>query len=150
MTAHLPVEGILIAEDDADDRYMITRALKEAGLNDSVETVDDGVDLLDYLRGKGKFAETTRIRPRVVLLDLNMPRMSGREALVEMKQDPSLRLIPVVILTTSSSPVDVAESYAAGANAYVRKPEKYGDLASVADMVVRFWCRTVEVAPDGE
>lgn len=149
MKKELLPSGVLLAEDDADDRLMISRALSQAGLDGALEVVRDGVELLDYLRGAGEDgAKKPQPWPKLILLDLNMPRLSGREALLEIKQDPTLQSIPIVILTTSSSPNDIAESYAAGANAYLTKPSRYSDLAEVAEAIVKFWCRAAELPVD--
>ncbi len=144
MEIRRPATNILLAEDDADDRMLIMRALQQTGGADQVDAVCDGVELMDYLHGAGPYAESAPVqRPSLILLDLNMPLKSGREALREIKADPELRLIPVVILTTSSSPTDIQESYEVGANAYCTKPVKYAELVSLIESVVHFWGKSV-------
>jgi two-component system, response regulator len=142
MSTGMSCDAILLAEDDVDDRMMILRALRDAGATDTVRAVGDGIELMDYLHRRGDFGEEPST-PRLILLDLNMPRKSGREALHEIKKDPALRSIPVVILTTSTSPVDIRESYNAGANAYVTKPASYTELAELALLLMGFWCKAV-------
>jgi CheY-like chemotaxis protein len=106
----------LIAEDDPDDRFLIKEAFQESLLTNSLYFVQDGVELLDYLRRQGKFANPVDAPPAdLILLDLNMPRKDGREALAEIKSDPHLRYIPVVVLTTSKAEEDIMRSYDIGA-----------------------------------
>lgn len=126
---------ILLAEDDPDDRLFIRRAFKENDVRNNVHEVEDGVELLEYLRGTGG-------RPGLIILDLNMPRKSGREVLREIKTDPSLRSIPVVVLTTSNAESDVLYSYAHGANAYVTKPSSLSGLLETFKRFDAFWLRT--------
>lgn len=131
---------ILIAEDDADDRMMIMKALEQTGLAPEVEVVCDGEQLMDYLHRTGDHVEPGQTRrPSFILLDLNMPLKSGREALLEIKSDARLRTIPVVIFTTSSSDIDIFESYDNGANAYVVKPVSYKDLRDTIKAIAEFW-----------
>jgi CheY-like chemotaxis protein len=140
MPAHLRAGVILVAEDDADDRLFIGEALARCPGPPEVRFVTDGRELLDYLRRAGPWADP-RVSPRpdLVLLDLNMPRMSGREALPVLKGDPATRAIPVVVLTTSDDPSDVRACYEAGANAFVTKPSSTAELARALDAAVTFW-----------
>jgi two-component system, response regulator len=138
--------SILLAEDDVDDRMMIRRALKQAGKDENVHEFSDGVELMEYLgQGEDEAPWRNGRTPTLILLDLNMPRMSGRQVLQEIKADPKLKTIPVVVLTTSSSKIDVMESYEAGANAYVTKPHSYSELAEVARGFVHFWCKSASL-----
>src|SRR5215475_11626914 len=114
---------ILCAEDDADYRLLTRRAVKASRLENDLRFVEDGEELLDYLFHRGKYAEPgSAPRPGLILLDLNLPKKDGREALEEIKKDPDLRHIPVVILTTSNAEEDVVRTYSLGASSYIRKP----------------------------
>lgn len=137
---------ILVAEDDPDDRLFIRRALRENKIPNTVREVANGAELLDYLRGAGTFtsADAAR-RPGLILLDLNMPRKSGREALREIKNDPELRSIPVVVLTTSNAESDVTYSYSQGANAYITKPSTLPDLLELFKRIDAFWLKAVQL-----
>lgn len=140
------VATILLAEDDADDRMLALRALKQAHLANEVKTVADGEELMDYLHRRGAYADPTAApRPDLILLDLNMPRKDGREALQEIKQHPQLRSIPVVILTTSSAEVDVLRSYETGVNAYISKPVSFAELSQAMQSIGDFWFRIVRL-----
>lgn len=139
---------ILLAEDDADDRMLVKRVLEnELGVTD-VRTVWNGEDLMEYLRRKGDYsAPEDAPRPALILLDLNMPRKDGREALTEIKSDPRLRSIPVIVLTTSNSESDVEQSYLAGVNAYVTKPARFSEMVDAFRRLHDFWFGVVRL-PD--
>jgi CheY-like chemotaxis protein len=138
--AHARAGLILCAEDDEDDRLFIGEAIARLPEPPEVRFVGDGRELLDYLRHAGRFADPASApRPDLVLLDLNMPRMTGREALPLLKGDPELRALPVVVLTTSDDPRDVRGCYDAGANAFVTKPSSMSELARVLATTVAFW-----------
>ena len=123
---------ILMADDDADDRLLTKKAFDSARLVNDFRTVADGEQLLAYLRQRDPFKDPAAApRPGLILLDLNMPKKDGREALAEIKQDPALRRIPVVVLTTSKSEEDVLRSYDLGANSYIRKPVTFESLVEV-------------------
>ncbi|MDP2310733.1 MAG: response regulator [Pseudomonadota bacterium] len=131
---------ILVAEDDADDRLLIGTALARTAINPDVRYVTDGRALLDYLRREGPWCEPrSSPRPDLVLLDLNMPRMSGRDGLRVLKQDPALRCVPIVVFTTSDDPRDVETCYDAGANAFVTKPCTIAELTRALAAIVEFW-----------
>jgi CheY-like chemotaxis protein len=136
---------ILMADDDEDDRDLARDALQGTRLGERMEFVIDGQDLIDYLRHDGPYSQAPR--PSLILLDLNMPRKDGREALAELKADESLRQIPVVILTTSSDAVDVQNAYDLGASSYITKPVTHGQLIEVMQTVARYWSEVVEL-PD--
>jgi CheY-like chemotaxis protein len=144
---------ILRADDDPDDRLMCTEALVESRLANELHTVADGEELLEYLRRSGRYAPgSTRYpapRPGLILLDLNMPRKDGREALAEIKADPSLRSIPVVVLTTSKAEEDVYRSYDLGVNSFITKPVTFAALVDVMTALGRYWFEIVEL-PGGE
>jgi CheY-like chemotaxis protein len=138
---------ILMADDDEDDRDLARDALEGTGLGERMEFVADGQDLIDYLRHDGPYADERTPRPSIILLDLNMPRKDGREALAELKADESLRQIPVVILTTSHDEVDVQNAYDLGASSYITKPVTHTQLVEVMRLVARYWSETVQL-PD--
>jgi CheY-like chemotaxis protein len=142
---------ILMADDDEDDRLMARDALRAGRLANELRFVVDGEDLLDYLRQRGAYAAPGAApRPGLVLLDLNMPRKDGREALAEIKADPELRRIPVVVLTTSRAEEDVLRSYDLGVNSFVTKPVRFDELVRVMSALGRYWFEVVELPPDGE
>jgi CheY-like chemotaxis protein len=143
-----PVE-ILMADDDADDRLMAEKALKEYRLHNGIRFVVDGEDLMDYLYHRGKYADPdTSPEPGLILLDLNMPRKDGREALAEIKADPKLRHIPVVVLTTSKAEEDIIRSYDLGVNSYITKPVSFQGLAEALRIVSLYWFEIVRL-PNG-
>lgn len=130
---------IMVAEDDADDQMMIVRALKRHGIDD-ILIAWDGEELLESLRQSGNTVDGGEaVYPFLILIDLNMPRKSGREALREIKSDPELRHLPVIVLTTSASDNDVQESYHVGANAFITKPVKYSELEQAVEALISFW-----------
>ena len=136
---------ILVADDAPEDRMLIREALAESRVDD-VRFVEDGEELMDYLHRRGDYAPPADApRPGVVLLDLNMPRKDGREALKEIKGERGLRSIPVVVMTTSKAEIDVNTSYVLGANSYVRKPSSFEALVDVADALRRYWLQTAEL-----
>ncbi len=138
---------ILIADDDEDDRDLARDALEGTPLGERMEFVIDGQDLIDYLRHDGPYVDALAPRPSIILLDLNMPRKDGREALAELKADESLRQIPVVVLTTSSDETDVQNAYDLGASSYITKPVTHTQLTEVMAVVARYWSEIVEL-PD--
>jgi CheY-like chemotaxis protein len=141
---------ILLADDDEDDRLMTREALLDARLHNDLRSVIDGVDLLEYLRNEGRWADKTEApRPGLILLDLNMPRMDGREALAEIKSDPQLRSIPVVVLTTSRADEDVVRSYDLGVNSFITKPVTFQGLVDAMKVFSRYWLEIVDLPPSG-
>ena len=139
---------ILIADDDADDRMMASEALEESRLANDLRFVEDGEELLDYLYHRGRFAAAGESpRPGLILLDLNMPRMDGREALREIKGDPALRSIPVVVLTTSKAEEDIYRTYDLGVNSFITKPVQFDGLVEVMKALGKYWFEIVEL-PD--
>lgn len=131
--------AILMAEDDPKDIELTLEALSEHNLANRVVVVNDGVDLLDYLRCKGAFAERQLENPVVILLDIKMPRMDGLEALREVKQDPTLKTIPVVMLTSSRQSPDLQTCYELGVNAYMVKPVDFVQFVNVIKQLGVFW-----------
>ncbi len=137
---------ILMVEDDPDDIYLIGEAIDECQLNADINIVEDGEQLLDYLRHKGEYADPDGSpRPDLILLDLNMPRLDGREALAALKNDPDLRGIPVVVLTTSSAERDMKYSYAHGASGFVTKPVTFSGLREAVCKIGNYWINTVQL-----
>ncbi|CAM3358250.1 response regulator [Rhodothermus bifroesti] len=139
---------ILLADDDPDDRLLTIRALKRSHLRNAIYTVEDGQELMDYLYRRGAYADPARSpRPGLILLDLNMPRKDGREALQEIKSDPMLRRIPVVVLTTSDAETDIVRSYDLGVNAFVTKPVTFDGLVRALQVLGDFWFEIVRLPP---
>ncbi|MEO8335291.1 MAG: response regulator [bacterium] len=137
---------LLLADDDADDREMTTDALRESRLANDLHVVRDGQELLDYLRRQGAHADpSTSPRPSLILLDLNMPRMDGREALAVIKKDPALKRIPIVILTTSRADEDICATYDLGVNSYISKPVTFDGLVQAMKSIGRYWFEIVEL-----
>jgi CheY-like chemotaxis protein len=141
---------ILMADDDEDDRELTRDALADDHLVEQMQFVADGQDLLDYLRRDGAYAPDSvwAPRPSLILLDLNMPRKDGREALAEIKADQALCRIPVVVLTTSTDENDVKKAYDLGANSYVTKPVDGERLVEVMEVVTGYWADTVQLPDD--
>jgi CheY-like chemotaxis protein len=132
--------AVLYAEDDPDDRLLAQIAHRESGVVNPLVFVANGEEALDYLRHSGQYAgRTDALEPGIVLLDLNMPGIGGRETLNLIKADRALRRIPVVILTTSSAQVDIAAAYDAGANSYIVKPSAFGSLVHLFDGLSAYW-----------
>jgi CheY-like chemotaxis protein len=137
---------ILMAEDDADDRLLVKEALEESRVLNELRFVGDGEELLEYLRREGRYAgEGQAPRPGLVLLDLNMPRKDGREALREIKADPELRRIPVVVMTTSKAEEDIFRSYDSGASSYITKPVTFDRLVDLMKTMGQYWIEFVEL-----
>ena len=136
---------ILMADDDCDDRLMAEDAMRESRLGNTFRCVEDGQELMDYLTRKGKYAVEDAPRPGLILLDLNMPRKDGRQALKEIKSDPDLRRIPVVILTTSKTEEDVLRSYDLGANSFITKPVTFDRLVDIVRTLGSYWFEIVEL-----
>jgi CheY-like chemotaxis protein len=140
---------ILMADDDDDDYLLTKKALKESKLLNTLIRVGDGEELLDYLNARGQY-ENTAVRPGVVLLDLNMPRMDGREALKAIKSNPKLQNIPVVIFTTSKAEEDIYRSYQLGSNSFITKPVTFESLISVMKALGTYWFEIVELPTANE
>ena len=141
---------ILMADDDADDRLLAEKALHEYRLKNSIRFVEDGEELMDYLHRRGKYAAPgSAPTPGLILLDLNMPRKDGREALAEIKSDPVLHKIPVVILTTSKAEEDIIRAYDLGVNSYITKPVTFQGLAEIMKTLSIYWFEIVKL-PNGQ
>jgi CheY-like chemotaxis protein len=151
MTLHqhkIPIT-ILICDDDEDDRMLTRQALEDAHIANELRFVEDGEQLLDYLYQRGEFAGENGLAPRpgLILLDLNMPKMDGREALKHIKGDPTLHDIPVVVLTTSSLSEDISRSYQLGVNSFITKPVTFTGLVAAMNVLGRYWLEIVELPP---
>lgn len=139
---------ILMADDDADDRMLTRDALEESRVLNELRFVEDGEELMDYLHQKGKFSDAEAApKPGLILLDLNMPKKDGREALKEIKSDPNLRRIPVVIMTTSKAEEDIFRSYDFGASSFITKPVTFDRLVDLMKALGEYWVEFVEL-PD--
>lgn len=139
---------VLMAEDDPDDQMIAADAFKDCLPQHPLRFVQDGEELLDYLLRRGDFVDATEHpMPVLILLDLNMPRMDGREALREIKSCDTLRHIPVVVLSTSTAEVDIAGAYRDGVNSYIRKPNSFRGLLDVVQTLGHYWLETVHLPP---
>ncbi len=142
---------ILMADDDSDDRLLTKRALEQNNIVNDFRYVEDGEQLLDYLNHKGNYSDPKDSpRPGLILLDLNMPRKDGREALSEIKKDESLRRIPIVILTTSKEEEDILRSYDLGVNSYITKPVTFQGLVDAMRTIGRYWLDIVKLPMDDD
>ena len=139
---------LLMADDDPADCLLTEKAFRKAEVTSPLHVVHDGAELMDYLKRRGKYADPEDApRPSLILLDLNMPKVNGREFLEQLGNEPELRSIPVVILTTSDEERDIASSYELGANAYMVKPAAFDDMVSVARIVKAHWLEAVRLPP---
>ena len=141
---------ILLADDDEEDRELTRDALRHAHLANEIRFAVDGQDLMDYLRREGSYADPAvdAPRPGIILLDLNMPKKDGREALAEIKADGTLRQIPVVVLTTSKDEEDILDTYNLGISGFITKPVTFAGLVEVMRTWTRYWFEVVEL-PNG-
>jgi two-component system response regulator len=140
---------ILVADDDADDRMLIEDAFDESCLQNPLHFVEDGEQLLQYLRREGDFAKHKgEAFPGVILLDLNMPKMCGRTALSKIKEDPELRRIPVIILTTSKAEEDILRTYGLGVSSFITKPVTFDRLVEVVKTIGAYWIEIVALPPE--
>ena len=131
---------ILVADDDPDDFYLLKDALSEAGVDCDLRVASDGTELMDYLLHKKEFmAPENAPYPVFILLDLNMPKKNGREALAEIKSIENLKQIPVIVYTTSDEPEDIRDCYAMGANSFVRKPASFDSLVDTMKTMTAYW-----------
>lgn len=142
----LPV--ILMADDDPDDRILAKEALTENKLANDLYFVEDGEQLLDFLYQRGKFNQENAPKPGLILLDLNMPKMDGREALREIKSNENFRKIPVIVLTTSKAEEDILRTYELGVNSFISKPVTFDELVEVTRQIGKYWFGIVELPKD--
>ncbi|SIT75112.1 response regulator [Pontibacter indicus] len=137
---------ILIADDDAEDRMLIKEALDENRLSNAIQFVENGEELMDYLHNRGKFTDKEKYQtPGLILLDLNMPKKDGREALKEIKADEHLRVLPVVVLTTSKAEEDILRTYDLGVSSFITKPVTFSSLVDVMRTLSKYWFEIVEL-----
>ncbi len=137
---------ILSAEDDIDDRLLVQEAFDESGLKNKLYFVQDGISLMQYLRKQGSYAKPANApRPDLILLDLNLPRKDGRESLAEIKADPDLRSIPVVVLTTSGTEEDVFHTYELGCAGFIAKPTSFEGMLNVVKVLFHYWFNVVQL-----
>ena len=138
--------SILMADDDPEDRMLAQEALEEARLANGLQFVEDGEELLDYLNHRGQYTDSESFpRPGLILLDLNMPRMDGREALEKIRADPDLHQIPVVVLTTSKAEEDIFRTYDLGGSSFITKPVEFEGLVQVMKVLQKYWFEIVEL-----
>lgn len=140
---------ILLVEDSPGDVRLTREALKSSRVPNRLHVVGDGVEALHFLRREGPYAATA-VRPHLILLDFNLPRKSGREVLADVKADPDLRRIPVVVLSTSQAEQDVCHAYDLHANCFISKPVDFDVFLSVVRSIEDFWMTTVKLPPAGE
>lgn len=142
-----PIE-ILLVEDNPGDVRLTVEAMKEAKVRNRMSVAADGEEAMAFLRRQGKYANASR--PGLILLDLNLPKKDGREVLAEIKSDPTLRRIPVVVLTTSRAEEDIVKSYDLHANCFITKPVDLGQFLGVVRSIEDFWLEVVKLPPDGK
>lgn len=135
---------ILVADDDPDDQLMIKEAFEDNRLANVIDFVSDGVELMDYLNQRGEYADRKgQPLPGMILLDLNMPRKDGREAIAEIKADPALRRTPIVVLTTSSAEADILRTYDLGVASFISKPVSFLGLIDAMEKLTNYWVQIV-------
>ena len=145
MIAATKTISILMADDDPDDCLLTRDAFAEAHLINDIGFVSNGQELLDYLRHQGKYVESRPARPSLILLDLNMPKKDGREALQEIKADPNLRSIPIIILTTSQAEEEIFRAYDLGASSFITKPVLFESMIEIVKSLGEYWFEIVEL-----
>jgi len=147
VSARVPI-ALLLAEDDDEDLEMTLDALKESRLSNDIRVTRDGEELMEYLLREGRYGDGADApTPGLILLDLNMPRKDGREALAEIKSNPKLRKIPVIVLTTSKAEEDIVRSYDLGVNSFIAKPVTFSGLADAMKVLREYWFEIVELPP---
>lgn len=141
--------SILVADDDPDDRMMIQEAFTENRIANQIAFVEDGEQLMAYLRREGPFAELKETPyPGIILLDLNMPKKDGREALRELKADQELRRIPIIVLTTSQAEEDIVRTYGDGVSSFITKPVSFEGLVEAVRVICQYWIQIVALPPE--
>ena len=151
MIARKNLITILMADDDADDRLLTEEAFAESHVVNDLRFVEDGEELMEYLLRRGKYSNPKDSPlPGVILLDLNMPRKDGREALEEIKNNAELRHIPIIVLTTSKAEEDIYRTYDLGANSFITKPVTFSSLVQVLQTIGQYWFEIVELPPSSK
>jgi CheY-like chemotaxis protein len=140
------LDCMLVADDDIDDQYMIKQVFTTLKFNKQIRTVNDGVELLDYLYKRGKYSGEDIPDPKIILLDLNMPKQDGRECLKEIKANPKFSKIPIIIYSTSSNPDDISYCYEMGASSYITKPYSYKELLEMMEVFTKYWFNIVKTS----
>lgn len=137
---------ILVADDDTDDQFMLKEAFSSLSFDKEIRTVENGEELLDYLGRKGKYSNDAFLPfPKLILLDLNMPKIDGRQCLRLIKENPEYCKIPIIIFSTSNNPEDISQSYELGANSYIIKPYSYNELVEIIDIIKKYWFTVVKI-----
>jgi two-component system, response regulator len=134
-----------MADDDPDDQILLKEALKENNISNSICFVENGEELINFLNCRGKFEGMECAKPGLIIMDLNMPKMDGRQALKLIKADPVLKKIPVIVLTTSKADSDISECYNLGVNSFITKPVDFQDLVDVIGEISNYWLKTVSL-----
>lgn len=137
---------ILIADDDAEDRMLMREALEDSRSKNHVQFVENGEELMDYLKNRNQYSDKEKYHsPGLILLDLNMPKKDGREAIREIKADEALRLTPIIVLTTSKAEEDIIKTYDLGVSSFITKPATFSSLVEVMKTVSKYWFEVVEL-----
>jgi CheY-like chemotaxis protein len=136
---------ILVADDDTDDQFMLKEAFSSLNFDKEIRTVENGEELLDYLSRRGKYADDSLPIPKLILLDLNMPKIDGRQCLRMIKENKEYCKIPIIIFSTSNNPEDISQSYELGANSYIIKPYSYNELVEIIDIIKKYWFSVVKI-----
>lgn len=137
---------VIVADDDTDDQFMLKEAFSSLNFDKEICSVENGEDLLDFLNKKGKYARVSLPIPKLILLDLNMPKIDGRQCLRMIRENKEFCKIPIVIFSTSNNPEDISQSYELGANSYIIKPYSYNELVEIIDVIKKYWFSIVKTA----
>ena len=135
---------IIVADDDTDDQFMLKEAFSSLNFDKEICTVENGEELLDYLNKRGKYNDMNLPVPKLILLDLNMPKIDGRQCLRMIKENKNFCKIPIIIFSTSNNPEDISQSYELGANSYIIKPYSYNELVEIIDVIKKYWFSIVK------
>lgn len=135
---------IIVADDDTDDQFMLKEAFSSLNFDKEICTVENGEELLDYLNKRGKYNNSSLPVPKLILLDLNMPKIDGRQCLRLIKESKEFCKIPIIIFSTSNNPEDISQSYELGANSYIIKPYSYNELVDIIDVIKKYWFTIVK------
>ena len=136
---------ILVADDDTDDQFMLKEAFSSLNVDKEIRTVENGEELLDYLARKGKYDNELLPFPKLIMLDLNMPKIDGRQCLRLIRENKEYCKIPIIIFSTSNNPEDISQSYELGANSYIIKPYSYNELVEIIDIIKKYWFSVVKI-----